>query len=120
VAPEFTEAMVLMLQQPEPDDFVIATGESHTVREFLDRAAEFCGVDWTLHAIADRRYLRPAEVDSLCGDASKARANLGWKPRVSFDELVRIMAEHDLELARQEQTLARAGHKLVLRGAAQR
>jgi len=119
-ARDYVEAMWLMLQQPAPDDFVIATGESHTVREFLDRAAEVCGVDWARHAISDRRYLRPAEVDSLCGDASKARASLGWTPRVSFKELVRIMVEHDLELARQEQTLARAGHKLVLRGAAQR
>ena len=119
-ARDYVEAMWLMLQQPVADDYVIATGESHSVREFLDCAAELCGVDWTHHAIADRRYLRPAEVDSLRGDASKARASLGWKPRVGFEELVRIMAEHDLELARQEQTLARAGHKLVLRGAAQR
>jgi GDPmannose 4,6-dehydratase len=119
-ARDYVEAMWLMLQQPAPDDYVIATGESHSVREFLDRAADFCGVDWKRHAIADPRYLRPAEVDFLCGDASKARTNLGWKPRVSFDELVKIMAEHDMELARQEQTLARAGHKVVLRGAAQR
>ena len=119
-ARDYVEAMWLMLQQPAPDDFVIATGESHSVREFLDRAAECCGLDWNRHLVTDPRYLRPAEVDSLCGDASKARSVLGWAPRVSFEELVRIMVEHDLELARQEQTLALAGHKLVLRGAAQR
>ncbi|MDP8981056.1 MAG: GDP-mannose 4,6-dehydratase [Acidobacteriota bacterium] len=119
-ARDYVEAMWLMLQQLAADDFVIATGESHSVREFLDRAAECCGVDWSRHLVTDPRYLRPAEVDSLCGDASKARSVLGWTPRVSFEELVRIMMEHDLELARQEQTLALAGHKLVLRGAAQR
>ena len=105
-AGDYVEAMWRMLQQPEPDDFVIATGESHSVREFLDLAAAHCGVDWRSHVERDPRYFRPTEVDYLQGDASKARLKLGWQPRVSFEELVRMMMEHDLELARQEQTLA--------------
>jgi GDPmannose 4,6-dehydratase len=118
-AGDYAEAMWLMLQQPDPDDFVIATGESHSVREFLEVAAAHCGVDWTRHVETDPRYFRPTEVDFLCGDASKARAKLGWKPKIGFEELVRIMVEHDLELARQEQTLTRAGHRVVVRGASQ-
>ena len=99
-----------MLQQESPDDYVIATGESHSVQEFLELAAEICGVDWKKHVAIDARYFRPTEVDSLCGDASKARRNLGWRPKVNFPELVRRMVEYDMELARQEQTLLRAGH----------
>jgi GDPmannose 4,6-dehydratase len=118
-AGDYVEAMWLMLQQPQPDDFVIATGESHSVREFLELAASLCGVDWTRHIETDPRYFRPTEVDFLCGDATKARTKLGWKPKAGFEELVRIMVEHDLELARQEQTLARAGHKVVVRGISQ-
>jgi len=117
-AGDYVEAMWLMLQQPEPDDYVIATGESHSVRELLQLAAEICGVDWRRHVETDPRYFRPAEVDFLLGDASKARTKLGWKPRVSFEELIRMMLEHDLELARQEQTLSDAGHTVV-RGASQ-
>lgn len=115
-AGDFVEAMWLTLQQPAPDDYVVATGESHTVREFLDLAGERCGVDWKLHVQTDPRYLRSTEVDALCGDASKARAKLGWKPKVSFRELVAMMVESDLELARQERTLHEAGHKLITRG----
>jgi GDPmannose 4,6-dehydratase len=115
-ARDYVEAMWLMLQQPEPGDFVIATGESHSVREFLELASEYAGVDGTKHVATDPRYFRPTEVDSLCGDASRARTVLGWKPKISFQELVHIMVEHDLELARQEQTLARGGHKVVVRG----
>jgi GDPmannose 4,6-dehydratase len=109
-AGDYVEAMWLMLQQPEPDDFVIATGESHSVREFLDVAASRIGLDWARHVEFDERYQRPTEVDALCGDASKARARLGWQPRVGFPELVERMMEHDLDLARQERTLLDAGH----------
>ena len=119
-AGDYVEAMWMMLQQPEPDDFVIATGEAHSVREFLDEACHCCGVDWHKHVESDPRYFRPTEVDYLLGDASKARDVLGWKPRIDFRELVRRMVEHDLELARQEQTLADAGHTSVARGLSQR
>ena len=106
----------MMLQAPDPGDFVVATGESHSVREFLDAAAGHCGLDWTSVVESDPRYLRPTEVDYLMGDSSKIRKKLGWQPKVSFEELVRMMVDHDLELARQEQTLAKAGHKVVVRG----
>jgi GDPmannose 4,6-dehydratase len=115
-AGDFVEAMWLMLQQAEPDDYVVATGEAHTVREFLNIAAERLGMDWKKYVETDPRYLRPTEVDALCGDASKARAKLGWKPKVSFEQLVAMMIDHDLELARQEKTLADAGHIVVARG----
>ncbi len=115
-AGDFVEAMWLMLQQPEPDDYVVATGEAHSVREFLTIAAGRLGLDWEKHVETDPRYLRPTEVDALCGDSSKARARLGWKPKVSFAELVAMMVDHDLELAQQERTLAAAGHKVVSRG----
>jgi GDPmannose 4,6-dehydratase len=112
-ARDYVEAMWLMLQQDAPDDYVVATGESHSVREFLDVAGEYCGLDWEKHVETDPRYFRPTEVDYLLGDASKARAKLGWAPRVSFRELVRVMIENDLELAHQEQTLIRAGHAVT-------
>jgi len=111
-AADYVEAMWLMLQLDMPDDFVVATGESHSVREFLDEAADCCGVNWKQHVEIDSRYFRPTEVDYLMGDASKARSQLGWKPRIGFQQLVREMAEHDLELARQERTLIAAGHKI--------
>jgi GDPmannose 4,6-dehydratase len=119
-AGDFVVAMWMMLQQPEPDDYVVATGEAHSVRDFLNVAGEHCGVDWTRHVETDRRYLRPTEVDSLCGDASKARARLGWRPTVTFEQLVAMMVDHDLELARQERTLAEAGHVVVARGLSHR
>ncbi|HKY32142.1 MAG TPA: GDP-mannose 4,6-dehydratase [Candidatus Polarisedimenticolia bacterium] len=105
-APEYVEAMWRMLQQDEPEDFVIATGESHTVREFLEEAFGRLGLDWRRHVEIDPRYLRPAEVDTLVGDASKARARLGWVPKVSFSELVRLMIEADLKLAEAERRAA--------------
>ncbi|HZR14186.1 MAG TPA: GDP-mannose 4,6-dehydratase [Acidimicrobiia bacterium] len=96
-AGDYVEAMWLMLQQDEPDDYVVATGETHTVREFLDVAFRCAGYDdWKPFVKHDERFERPAEVDLLMGDASKARAKLGWKPRVNFDELVRMMYESDL------------------------
>ncbi len=118
-AGDYVEAMWQMLQQDEPDDYVIATGEAHSVREFLDVAAMHCGIEWQKYAKIDPRYFRPTEVNALRGDASKARKKFGWAPKVSFSELVRMMVEHDLELAEQERTLTRAGH-VVQRGASQR
>jgi GDPmannose 4,6-dehydratase len=98
-APEFVEAMWLMLQEPEPDDFVIATGQMHSVREFVNHAFALVGLDWERHVEIDPRYFRPTEVDELCGDASKAAASLGWHPRTTFDGLVRLMLEADLREA---------------------
>ena len=109
-AGDYVEAMWLMLQQDAPDDYVIATGDGHSVREFLDEAAACCGMDWDKYVQIDPRYYRPTEVDCLLGDSSKARKKLGWKPTVSFKELVKLMVDHDLELARQERMLADAGH----------
>jgi GDPmannose 4,6-dehydratase len=116
-AGDYVEAMWMMLQAPEPDDYVVATGEAHSVREFLDVAAGCCGLNWKDFVESDVRYFRPTEVDYLLGDSSKIASKVGWKPRIGFEQLVRMMMEHDLELARQEQTLAKAGHKVVLRGA---
>lgn len=110
-AQDYVYAMWLMLQQDAPDDYVIATGEAHSVREFLDAAAEYSGVDWKRHVEIDPRYFRPTEVDFLLGDSSKARKSLGWAPRIDFRELVHSMIDHDLEMARQENTLIDAGHK---------
>jgi len=96
-APEYVEAMWLMLQQDEPDDYVIATGETHTVREFLEHAFGHVNLDWRQYVKHDGRYERPAEVDLLVGDASKARRQLNWEPQVKFAELVRIMVDADLK-----------------------
>jgi GDPmannose 4,6-dehydratase len=96
-APEFVEAMWLMLQQAEPDDFVIATGETHTVRELCEVAFGHLDMDWQRHVEIDPRYFRPTEVDLLIGDPSKAKQQLGWQPKVTFTELVRIMVEADLD-----------------------
>lgn len=101
-AKDYVEAMWLMLQAGEADDYVIATGESHSVREFLDETFGYLDLDWKRHIETDPRYFRPAEVDILVGDASKARSVLGWEPKVNFKQLVRLMVDHDLELARQE------------------
>lgn len=97
-AKDYVEAMWLMLQRDVPDDYVIATGETWSVRDFLDRAFGIVGLDWHDYVAIDARYLRPTEVDLLIGDASKAREALGWKSRTSFDELVRRMVVSDLEL----------------------
>jgi GDPmannose 4,6-dehydratase len=94
-ARDYVEAMWLMLQSDEPEDFVIATGESHSVREFLEAAFARVGLDWEPHVEIDPRYFRPAEVDDLRGDASKARDRLGWEPKVCFEELVAIMVDAD-------------------------
>ena len=91
-----------MLQQDQPDDYVIATGETHSVREFGEAAFARLGMEFSDRAIYDPRYLRPAEVDLLLGDSTKARKRLGWQPRTSFDDLVTMMVDNDLELARRE------------------
>ncbi|MBI4643703.1 MAG: GDP-mannose 4,6-dehydratase [Deltaproteobacteria bacterium] len=96
-APDYVEAMWLMLQQDTPEDFVIATGESHTVREFLESAFSHLALDWREYVEIDPRYFRPTEVDFLLGDSSKARQRLGWQPKVGFPELVKIMVDADLE-----------------------
>jgi len=101
-APEYVEAKWLMLQQEVPDDYVIATGETHTVREFVEEAFDLLGLEWEKYIEIDPRYFRPTEVDALVGDASKAKKKLGWKPKTRFKELVRIMVEADMELARRE------------------
>lgn len=101
-AGDYADAMWRMLQQDEPDDYVIATGETHSVRDFLDAVGDVLDLDWRPYVEVDPRYYRPAEVDVLQGDASKARAKLGWVPRTSFPELVRMMTEADLELARRD------------------
>ena len=109
-AGDYVEAMWRMLQQPSPDDYVVATGESHSVREFLDAAFGCADLDWKDFVDTDPHYFRPSEVDELRGDASKAAKALGWKPSVTFDGLVRMMVEHDIELAKRERTLRDAGH----------
>jgi GDPmannose 4,6-dehydratase len=96
-APEYVEAMWLMLQQDEPEDFVIATGESHSVREFLEEVFAHVDLDWREYVEIDPRYFRPTEVECLLGDASKAKQKLGWQPRVTFKELARLMVEADLK-----------------------
>jgi GDPmannose 4,6-dehydratase len=116
-AGDFVEAMWLMLQQDAPDDYVVATGASFSVREFAEHAFGYAGLDWERHVAFDPRYLRPAEVDHLLGDAARARARLGWQPKVSLPELVQMMVDHDMELAAQEKTLVSAGHNIALRGA---
>jgi GDPmannose 4,6-dehydratase len=98
-AKEYVEAMWRMLQQPEPDDYVIATGEMHSVRELCEVAFGLAGLDWERYVRVDERYFRPTEVDELCGDASKARNALGWEATVQFPELVRIMLDADLREA---------------------
>jgi GDPmannose 4,6-dehydratase len=108
-AGDYVEAMWRMLQQPAPDDYVIATGEAHSVREFAEEAFGLVGLDWRRYVELDPRYLRPTEVDALLGDASKARRLLGWQPTIGFKELVRMMVEHDLELARREAMLKASG-----------
>jgi GDPmannose 4,6-dehydratase len=104
-AKEYVEAMWLMLQQPEPGDYVVATGETHSVREFLEEAFAHVGLDWERYVEIDPKYYRPAEVDVLVGDASKAKAVLGWTPNTRFKDLVRLMVDAD----RAELTARRAG-----------
>ena len=111
-AGDYVRAMWMMLQQQEADDFVLATGQTHSIRELLEVAFGALGLDWERHVEIDPKLIRPAEVDTLCGDASKARKKLGWTPEVSFEELIRMMALADLDLVQRseaEKSLAFAG-----------
>jgi GDPmannose 4,6-dehydratase len=112
-AGDFVEAMWLMLQQDEPDDFVIATGETHSVREFLEKVFQKLDLDIEKYVEIDSRYFRPTEVDVLLGDATKARKKLGWTPKVSFEQLVDMMVASDLEIAKKEKTLTDAGYESI-------
>jgi GDPmannose 4,6-dehydratase len=105
-AKDYVEAMWLMLQQDEPDDYVIATGQTWTIKDFLTRAFGRVGLDWRQYVEFDARYLRPSEVDLLIGDPSKAKQQLGWSPKTSFDELVNLMVDADLELEDQLHRIA--------------
>ena len=101
-AKDYVRAMWMMLQQERPDDFVVATGETYSIRQFLDVAFNYVGLDWNDYVAFDERYLRPAEVDLLIGDPSKAKRVLGWEPEVSFEGLVKLMVDSDLEAIGQE------------------
>ena len=106
-AKEYVEMMWLMLQQDNPDDYVVATNETHSVREFCQETFGLLNLDWEKYVRHDTRYERPAEVDLLIGDPAKARRQLDWEPKVRFKELVRIMVEHDLDLAKREAQIAK-------------
>jgi GDPmannose 4,6-dehydratase len=108
-AKDYVEAMWLIMQAGEADDFVVATGETHSVREFLAESFALLGLDWQQYVEIDERYNRPAEVDLLLGDATKARTVLGWEPKVDFKGLVRIMVDHDLKLAERERAANERG-----------
>ncbi|KAF3324731.1 GDP-mannose 4,6 dehydratase 1-like protein [Carex littledalei] len=110
-AGDYVEAMWLMLQQDKPADYVVATEESHTVEEFLQAAFGYAGLDWKDHVVIDKRYFRPSEVDSLRGDSTKARHALNWKPKVGFGDLVKMMVDNDLEMAKKEKVLVDAGYR---------
>jgi GDPmannose 4,6-dehydratase len=101
-AGDYVNAMWLMLQQDKPDDYVVATGETHSIRELLEAAFSFLDLDYHEFVEFDSKYTRPSEVELLLGDATKAREVLGWRPQVDFRGLITMMMEHDLELARRE------------------
>jgi len=111
-AGDYVEAMWLMLQQDTPDDYVIATGETHSVREFVEKVFEKLELDYQQHVVIDKRYFRPTEVDILLGDATKARTQLDWSPSVSFEQLIDMMIKADLEIANKEKTLVDAGYQV--------
>ncbi len=113
-AGDYVEAMWLMLQQDVPDDYVVSTDETHSVREFCEKTFGRLGLDYNDFVAIDPRYFRPAEVDLLLGSSEKARRQLDWQPRVSFDELVEMMVDADLELAQKEKVLIDAGHDLSM------
>ncbi|MGB2712542.1 MAG: GDP-mannose 4,6-dehydratase [Vicinamibacterales bacterium] len=117
-AGDYVEAMWRMLQHHEPDDYVIATGEAHTVREFLDVAGTIADIDWTRYVEIDPRYYRPTEVDALLGDSSKARRVLGWQPKVTFNALVGMMMQHDMQEAEREALFAHHSGGRAARGLA--
>lgn len=101
-AGDYVEAMWLMLQQDQPDDYVIATGETHSVKEFLQVAFDYADLDWKKHVAIDQRYFRPTEVDLLLGDSTKARKKLSWRPKVGFEQLVKMMVDADMQLVEKE------------------
>jgi GDPmannose 4,6-dehydratase len=101
-AKEYVEAMWLMLQQPEPDDYVIATGETHSVKEFLEHAFDHVKLDWKKFVEIDPKFYRPAEVDQLIGNAAKARKKLNWQPKTKFADLVRLMVDADIKLLKSQ------------------
>jgi len=105
-AGDYVQAMWMMLQQPSPDDYVIATGETHSIREMCQEAFSYVGLDWEEYVVQDPRFMRPAEVDLLVGDATKAHQTLGWEPKVSFQDLVHMMVEHDIQLLQAEHNLS--------------
>ena len=111
-AGDFVEAMWLILQQEKPDDFVIATGENHSVREFAEKVFKKLGLDYKEYVETDPRYFRPTEVDVLLGDPTRAQIVLGWKPKVNFEQLIDMMIKADLELANKEKTLLDAGYSI--------
>lgn len=112
-AGDYVEAMWLMLQQDKPDDYVIATGETYSVREFVERVFKSLDLDWEEYVEIDPKYFRPTEVDLLLGDPTKAKRELGWETKIDIDKLVEMMVATDLELAKQEKTLKDAGHDVV-------
>jgi GDPmannose 4,6-dehydratase len=114
-AGDYVEAMWLMLQQEKPDDYVVATGETHSVREFAEKVFEKLDLDYKKYVDVDKKYFRPSEVDVLLGDASKARKALGWTPKVGFGQLIDMMIKEDMEIARKEKTLVDAGHTVLSR-----
>ncbi|MGV8081367.1 MAG: GDP-mannose 4,6-dehydratase [Syntrophales bacterium] len=115
-AGDYVEAMWLMMQQDKPDDYAIATGETHSVREFAEKVFAKLDLDYGKYVAIDPRYFRPTEVDVLLGDSSKARKALGWEPKVSFDQLVEMMVDADMEQARREKTLRDAGYDCTSNG----
>jgi GDPmannose 4,6-dehydratase len=102
---DYVRAMWLMLQQDEPDDYVVGTGRTHSVRELCELAFDYVGLDWQDHVVADPKFLRPADVDFLVADATKARTKLGWEPTVTFEELIQMMVDADLEALKRENDL---------------
>ena len=104
-AGDYTEGMFAMMHHENPDDWVLATGETHTVKEFAEKAFNYLGLNWEEYVLTSEKYSRPNEVHHLLGDASKAKNILGWEPKTSFDELVKKMVESDLELAKREKVL---------------
>jgi GDPmannose 4,6-dehydratase len=104
-AKDTANAMKLILEHHSPDDFVIATGESHSIKEFLTEAFSLCNLDWKDYVIINEKYFRPSEVDHLRGDSSKAKKLLNWEPTYTFKQLVKEMVDYDLELARKEKNL---------------
>jgi GDPmannose 4,6-dehydratase len=110
-AGDYVEAMWMILQQPEPDDFVLATGKTHSIRQLLEVAFRAVGLNWEEYVEIDPKFIRPAEVDFLCGNATKAREKLGWEPQVNFEQLINMMVQADLEVVQKSATMAGASSR---------